>query len=77
MTGTSVFALVDPSHFTGFEQTRVMDLITVLAFASVVIWLIIVLGMIVRHLVILGAVMGIKLKQRKILKRRLGASNGS
>jgi hypothetical protein len=77
MSGISVFALVDPSHFTGFEQTRVMDLITVLAFASVVIWLIILLGMVVRHLVILGAAVNIKLKQRKLLKRRLEAGNGS
>jgi hypothetical protein len=77
MSGIPAFALVDPSHFTGFEQTRVMDLITVLAFASVVIWLIILVGMVVRHLVILSTAINIKLKQRKLLKRRLEAGNGS
>jgi hypothetical protein len=76
MADMTVFGLADPSRFTGFEQTRVMDLITVLAFASLVIWLIILLGMVIRHLFILGTSINTKRRQHKIVKRRLGAGHG-
>ena len=72
MSGMTVFALVNPSQFTGFEQTRVMDLITVLASASVVIWLIILLGVVVRHLVILGVAIATRRQRNRLLKRKLG-----
>ena len=76
MSNMTVFGLADPSQFTGFEQTRVMDLITVLAFASLVIWLIILLGIVVRHFFILSTTINTKRRQHKIAKRRLGAGHG-
>ena len=77
MPGMKVFALANPSQFTGFEQTRVMDLITVLAFASLVIWLIILISILVRHFVIMGIAIGTKRRQQKVVKQRLEMGNGS
>lgn len=76
MSAVVVFALADPSQFTGFEHTRVMDLITVLAFASLVIWFIILLSMVVRHLFILSTTIGTKRRQHKLLKQRLRIGDG-
>lgn len=74
----TMFALVDPSQFTGFEQTRAMDLITVLAFASVAIWLIILLSIVVRRIVIIYMAIVAKYRiHQKTVRRKAGMTNGS
>jgi len=74
----TTFALVDPSQFTGFEQTRAMDLITVLAFASLAIWLTILLSIVVRRLVIIYMAIIAKYRMhQKNVRRKIGMTNGS
>ena len=74
----TIVALASPSRFTGYEQTRVMDLITVLAFASLIIWAIILVVMVIRQLVIIA--MAIVAKRRihqQTAQHKLRLSNGS
>jgi hypothetical protein len=42
----------DQHQFTGFEHTRIIDLLTLLAIISVVMWLIVMLLIVVRHIAI-------------------------
>ncbi|HEX7483647.1 MAG TPA: hypothetical protein VF281_00690 [Candidatus Saccharimonadales bacterium] len=71
------FALTNPNVFTGFEQTRVIDLITVLAFASLVIWAMILLSMTIRRIAIMRAALHVRRQnRRRVIRRRLGAGDG-
>lgn len=78
MSMIEVFALANPNQFTGYEQTRIMDLITVLAFASLILWAVVLAGMVARRLVII--VMAIVAKRRhhqQLVRRKVGMNNGS
>ena len=78
MTVITELALASPSVFTGFEQTRVIDLITVLAFASLVIWGIILLSIMIRHAAIIGATMTLRHRMRRQTNRRhAGTGDGA
>ena len=73
-----IVALASPSQYTGFEQTRIMDLITVLAFASLIIWAIILLVMMIRHLVIIAlAIISRYRRHQRVARRKMRLSNGS
>ncbi len=49
----TLLALASPSQFTGFEHTRVIDLLTVLAIISVIMWITVCVSIIVRQSVVL------------------------
>ena len=53
--GKSMLSLfVENQHqFTGFEHTRIIDLLTLLALISIVMWIIVMLLIAVRHIAIL------------------------
>jgi hypothetical protein len=50
-------ALMGANEFTGFEHARIIDLLTVLAYVSIVMWAIVFLSIIVRQ----GAILIIRI----------------
>lgn len=53
MSITTWFALASPYQFTGFEHTRIVDLLTVLAFISIAMWAIVCVSIFIRQSVII------------------------
>lgn len=47
----SIFSNFD--QFTGFEHTRIVTMLTVLALISLIVWIIIGLSIIIRHIALL------------------------
>lgn len=71
-------ALVSANEFTGFEHTRIVDLLTVLAYISVGMWVIVCLSIIVRQ----GAILIIRILRYSRTHhistiKYFGKSNGS
>lgn len=52
-----VLAVANPNDFTGFEHTRIVDLLTVLAFISIAMWAVVCLSLLIRQ----GAILVIRL----------------
>jgi isoprenylcysteine carboxyl methyltransferase (ICMT) family protein YpbQ len=48
-----LLAVVAASEYTGFEHTRIIGLLTVLAFISVAVWVIVGLSFIIRQCAVL------------------------
>jgi len=49
MNGSLLSALTGANEFTGFEHTRIIELLTVLAYVSIVMWAVVFLSIIVRQ----------------------------
>jgi hypothetical protein len=52
MSIVTLLALASPNQFTGFEHTRIIDLLTVLAFISIAMWAIVCISIVIRQSVI-------------------------
>lgn len=71
-------ALVGANEFTGFEHTRIIDLLTVLAYISIGMWVIVCLSVVVRQ----GAILIIRILRYSRTHhistiKYFGKSNGS
>jgi hypothetical protein len=49
MSIVTLLALASPNQFTGFEHTRIIDLLTVLAFISIAMWAIVCVSIVIRQ----------------------------
>lgn len=73
-----ILAATGPYEYTGYEHTRIVDLLTVLAFISIAMWAIVCLSIVIRQ----GAILVIRLLRFKRTHRLpvlkyLGRNNGS
>lgn len=78
MNVSQLSALMGANEFTGFEHTRIIELLTVLAYVSIVMWAVVFLSIIVRQ----GAILVMRILRFSRTHhlptvKHFGKSNGS
>ncbi len=53
MKTVDLIGIASSNQFTGFESTRITDLLTVLAFVSIIIWTVVLVSIIVRQVAVI------------------------